>query len=39
MSVESLWLCSKQGLTLVHFSAQLKRFAWNRVCIWGLFRG
>jgi len=26
-----------QGLTLVHFLAQLKRFLWNRGCIEGLF--
>ena len=28
-----------QGLTLVHFSAQCKRFLWDRRCIQGLFRG
>jgi len=28
-----------QGLTLVRFSAQLKRFVWDRGCIKGLFRG
>jgi len=28
-----------QGLTLVHFSAQRKRFLWDRGCIEGLFRG
>jgi hypothetical protein len=28
-----------QGLTLVHCSAQRKRFVWNRGCIMGLFRG
>ena len=28
-----------QGLTLVHFSAQLKRFLWHRGYIEGLFRG
>jgi hypothetical protein len=26
-----------QGLTLVHFSAQRKRFQWDRGCIQGLF--
>ena len=26
------------GLTLVHFSAQLERFPWDRGCIQGLFR-
>jgi hypothetical protein len=30
---------SYQGLTLVHFSAQRKRFLWDRGCIEGLFRG
>ena len=29
----------RQGLTLVHFSAQLKRFLWDRGCIQALFRG
>ena len=29
----------RQGLTLVHFSAQRKRFLWDRGCIEGLFRG
>ena len=28
-----------QGLTIVHFSAQLKRFLWNRGCMKGLLRG
>jgi hypothetical protein len=28
-----------QGLTIVHFSAQLKRFLWDRGCVEGLFRG
>jgi len=28
-----------QGLTLVHFSAQCKRFLWDRGCIWGSLRG
>jgi len=27
-----------QGLTLVHFSAKLERFAWDRGCLGG-FRG
>jgi hypothetical protein len=26
-----------QGFTLVHFSAQRKRFVWDRECIQGLF--
>ena len=30
---------SRQGLTLVHFSPQRKRFLWDRGCIEGLFRG
>jgi len=30
--------CS-QGLTLVHFSAQRKRFEWDRGCIQRLMRG
>jgi len=30
---------SAQGLTLLHFSAQRKRFLWDRGCIQGLFRG
>ena len=29
----------RQGLTLVHFSAQRKRFLWKTGCIMGLFRG
>ena len=32
-------IMTKQGLTLVHFSAQLKRFASDRGCIQGFFRG
>jgi len=28
----------RQGLTLVHFSAQLERFPWDRGCVQGLFR-
>jgi hypothetical protein len=28
-----------QGLRLVHFWAQLKRFLWDRRCIQGVFRG
>jgi len=28
-----------KGLTLVHFSAQRKRFLWDRWCIQGLFKG
>jgi hypothetical protein len=28
-----------QGLTLVHFSAQRKRFLWYGGCVEGLFRG
>jgi len=30
---------SGQGLTLVDFSDQHKRFLWNRGCVQGLFRG
>ena len=30
---------AKQGLTLVHFMAQRKRFLWNWGCILGLLRG
>ena len=30
---------SNQGVTLVHFSAQLKRFLWDRGCMEGVFRG
>jgi hypothetical protein len=29
----------EQGLTLVHFSAQLERFLWYMGCVEGLFRG
>ena len=29
----------QQGLTLVHFSAQRKRFLWDRGCTYGLFEG
>ena len=29
----------RQGLTLLHFSAQRKRFLWDRGCISGLFMG
>ena len=28
-----------QGPTLVHFSAQRKRFLWHRGCVQGLFKG
>ena len=28
-----------QGLTLVHSSAQRKRFLWDRACVYGLFGG
>jgi hypothetical protein len=28
-----------QGLALVHFSAQLERFLWDRGCVEGLYRG
>jgi len=28
----------EQGITLVHFSVQRKRFLWERGYIWGLFR-
>jgi len=48
--VRNLWMCTKgstnsssvtthQGLTLVHFSAQLERFPWDRGCAQGLFEG
>jgi hypothetical protein len=30
---------ARQGLTLVHFSPQGKRFEWHRECIQGLLRG
>jgi hypothetical protein len=35
------WPCCdwRQGLTLVHFSAHVKRFLWDRGCSEGLFRG
>ena len=26
----------RQGLTLLHISAQRKRFPWDKGCIWGL---
>jgi len=29
----------RQGLTLVHLSAQRKRFLWDKGCISGWFRG
>ena len=29
----------RRGLTLVHFSAHLKRFVWDRGCNQGLFEG
>ena len=29
----------RQGLTLVHYSAQRKRFLWDRGCVQRLFRG
>ena len=29
----------RQGLTLVHFSAQRERFLWDRGCAQGLFGG
>jgi len=41
----TLWLSGNslgtldQELTLVHFSAQRKRFLWHRGCSQGLFRG
>jgi len=38
-TLPSLVTAAKQGLTLLHFSAQLKRFLWDRGCIQGLFRG
>jgi len=29
----------RQGLTLVHFVAQRKRFVWDRGCVQGVFTG
>ena len=37
--VAAAYVGAGQGLTLVHFSAQLKRFLWDRGCIEGLLRG
>jgi len=31
--------CTEGAFTLVHFSAQRKRYLWDRGCISGLFRG
>jgi len=31
--VSAQWHAAGQGLTLVHFSAQRKRFLWDRGCI------
>ena len=39
MTLFSLNLALYQGLTLVHCSAQLTCFLWNRGCVEGLFRG
>ena len=33
-----LTMTYEQGLTLVHFSAQLERFLWDKGCMQGLFR-
>jgi len=38
-SAFSISAASTQGLTLVHFSAQRKRFVWNMGCMQGLFSG
>jgi len=38
-SVSSLMKALRQGLTLVHFSAQHKRFLWDRRCIHRSFEG
>ena len=32
-------MATVQGLTLVHFSAQRKRFLWSKGCIYALFSG
>jgi hypothetical protein len=32
-------LAEKQGLTLLHFSAEVQRSSWDRGCSKGLFRG
>jgi len=37
--VKQLLLSHRQGLTLVYFSAQRKRFLWDRGCVQVLFRG
>ena len=34
-----IWLATNQGLTLVHFSAQLKRMLWDRCAIRGCLGG
>ena len=39
MCGEAWEACLQQGLTLVHFSAQRKRYLWDKGCIEGLFRG
>ena len=39
MTLFSLNLALYQGLTLVHCSAQLQSFLWDRGCVWELFRG
>jgi len=28
-----------QGLTLIHFSAQRKRYSWDSKCVWGVVTG
>jgi hypothetical protein len=38
-AADSLRAAAIQGLTLVHFSAQLKRWLWDRGCMQGMFRG
>jgi hypothetical protein len=35
-SATAVYTTAAQGLTLVHFSAQLERFLWDRGCAWGL---
>ena len=32
-------ITSDQGLTLIHFSAQRKRFLWDKGCLFELFKG
>ena len=35
----SMAAAASQGLTLVHFSVQRKRFLWDRGCVQGLLKG